>query len=57
MAEVSVLMVTSSNNPSRQTKEWLRNAGAVGFLTRPIESAVLLQLIEKELAKGKGIEA
>jgi two-component system cell cycle response regulator len=57
MAEVPVLMVTSSDNPTQQTKERLRDAGAVGLLMRPIESAVLLQLIEKELAKGKGIEA
>jgi len=57
MAEVPVLMVTSSDNPTQQTKERLRDAGAAGLLMRPIESAVLLQLIEKELAKGKGIEA
>ena len=53
LAKVPVLMITSSDSPSEHTRERLRKAGAVGLLTRPLESSTLLQVIERELSRSK----
>jgi len=50
LANIPVLMVTSSDRPTRHTHERLRQAGAIALLSRPVESAQLLQLIEARLA-------
>ncbi len=53
IANIPVLMVTSSDKPSRQTRERLSAAGAVGLLVRPVDAAVLLKTIEDHLPRGK----
>jgi CheY-like chemotaxis protein len=53
IAKIPVLMVTSSDKPSQQTRERLSAAGAVGLLVRPVETAVLLETIEAQLSRAK----